>query len=285
MRIREFTLGADPELFIINTKTNKVVSSVGLIPGVKDEPYKAEDMPEGFGIEIDNILAEFNIPPCKSCGEWINNIEYMKNYLRNFVKKINPDYDIKCSAYEEVDSDQLQSPEASLFGCDPDYNVYTLKTNPKPSPKGKNGRSAGFHVHFGYEGHNIETSIQLLKYFDAYLGLVSLLFDSDNNRRSLYGKAGAFRLQPWGIEYRSLSSAMMASTTLLETVYNQIITAVDAFNRRRSLPDATATQTAINNSDIELAKKLIERYNLYLPEQKLKESRFVTNTINAELPW
>ena len=116
MRIREFTLGADAELFIINTKTNKVVSSVGLIPGVKDEPYKAEDMPEGFGIEIDNILAEFNIPPCKSCGEWINNIEYMKNYLRNFVKKINPDYDIKCSAYEEVDSDQLQSPEASLFG-------------------------------------------------------------------------------------------------------------------------------------------------------------------------
>lgn len=115
--------------------------------------------------------------------------------------------------------------------------------------------------------------------------MVSLLFDSDNNRRSLYGKAGAFRLQPWGIEYRSLSSAMMASTALLETVYNQIITAVDAFNHRRSLPDAIATQTAINNSDVELAKKLIEKYNLYFIEQKLKAASFITNTINVDLPW
>ena len=143
MRINKFTLGADPELFIINSKTNKVVSSVGLIPGIKDNPYRAADMPKGFGIEIDNILAEFNIPPCKTLNEWINNIEYMKDYIRSFVKRINSDYDIKCSAYEEVDEDQLQTPEAQLFGCDPDYNAYTMKANPKPNAKGKNGRSAG----------------------------------------------------------------------------------------------------------------------------------------------
>lgn len=268
MRINQYTLGSDPELFIINTKTNKVVSSVGLIPGVKDEPYRAEDMPDGFGIEIDNILAEFNIPPCHTCEEWINNIEYMKSYIRDFVKKVNPDYDIKCSAYEEVDPDQLQSPEANLFGCDPDYNAYTLKMNPKPSPKGKNGRSAGFHCHFGYEGHNIETSIQLLKYFDAYLGLVSLLYDSDSRRRSLYGKAGAFRLQPWGIEYRSLSSAMMANTTLLELIWNQVNAAVQAFNKKCSIPDSAYVQTAINNSDTKLAQKLITTYNLLAPVVK-----------------
>lgn len=143
MYVQSITLGADPELFIIDTSTNKIVSSVGLIPGVKDHPYVSEDMPEGFGIETDNILAEFNIPPCRTVEEWIHNIEYMKNYIRCFVKRINSNYDIKCSAYEIVDEDQLQTPEAQLLGCDPDYNVYTMKANPKPEAKSSNGRGAG----------------------------------------------------------------------------------------------------------------------------------------------
>ena len=279
MRVYSFTLGSDPELFIVNTETNKVVSSVGLIPGVKDEPYKSDDMPEGFGIEIDNILAEFNIPPCRNIEEWINNIEYMKNYLRNFVKRINPNYDIKCSAYELVDEDQLQTPEAQLFGCDPDYNVYTLKTNPKPNPKGKNGRSAGFHIHYGYDGHNINTSLALLRYFDAYIGLVSVLYDQDIERRSLYGKAGAFRLQPWGFEYRTLSSAMMSSKELLELIYNQVVKATDAFNSGRNLPDATYVQVAINNSDVKLAESLINSYNILSNDKK--ENHY-TVTVNGE---
>ena len=58
------TIGADPELFIVDNN-NKVISAVGLIPGEKGKPYVADDMPRGFGMEIDNILGEFNIPPGK----------------------------------------------------------------------------------------------------------------------------------------------------------------------------------------------------------------------------
>lgn len=114
--IRKFTIGADPELFIINEKTGKVVSSIGLIPGEKGDPYIGEDMPKGFGLETDNILAEFNIPPVTNCQSFINALNYMKDYIKNYVKKINPDYGIKCSAYELVDESQLQSEEAQLFG-------------------------------------------------------------------------------------------------------------------------------------------------------------------------
>ena len=268
MRVYEYTVGADPELFIINSKTGKVVSSVGLIPGVKDNPYKADDMPEGFGIEIDNILAEFNIPPCRNITEWIHNIEYMKDYIRGFVKRINPDYDIKCSAYEIVDDDQLQSPESQLFGCDPDYNVYTMKANPKPCAKNKNGRSAGMHIHLGYPNHNIETSLMMIKYFDAFLGLTSLLYDTDSRRRSLYGKAGAFRLQPWGYEYRSLSSAMMQDSDRIGFVFSQVENAIEAFNKREKLPDTTTIITAINNSDEKIAKNLIDKYHLIRKSNK-----------------
>lgn len=49
MKLNKITIGADPELFIINEKTKKVVSAVGKIPGEKGNPYVGEDMPSGFG--------------------------------------------------------------------------------------------------------------------------------------------------------------------------------------------------------------------------------------------
>lgn len=116
MKINNITIGADPELFIINEKTKKVVSSVGLIPGEKGDPYVAEDMPVGFGLETDNILAEFNIPPVTTSTAFINNIEYMKQYIDKFVKNINPNLGILCAASKTVDKSQLQSPQAQLFG-------------------------------------------------------------------------------------------------------------------------------------------------------------------------
>ena len=56
MQVTNITIGADPELFIINTKTNKIVSAIGIIPGEKGKPYTKNMEPGGFGVEIDGIL-------------------------------------------------------------------------------------------------------------------------------------------------------------------------------------------------------------------------------------
>ena len=116
MKIDNVTIGADPELFIINEKTKRVVSSIGIIPGEKGNPYVAEDMPSGFGLETDNIVAEFNIPPAKDRLSFVTNIEYMKDYINKFVNNINPDLGILCAASRVVDKSQLNSPQAQLFG-------------------------------------------------------------------------------------------------------------------------------------------------------------------------
>lgn len=143
MKLNNITIGADPELFIINEETKKVVSSIGLIPGEKGDPYRSKDMPEGFGIETDNIVAEFNIPPVTTEAGFINNIEYMKDYIKKFVKNKDPKLGILCAASRVVDKSQLQSPEAQLFGCDVDYNAYTESANPKPQGNKTNTRSCG----------------------------------------------------------------------------------------------------------------------------------------------
>lgn len=258
MKLTNITIGADPELFIINEKTKKVISSVGIIPGEKGNPYVADDMPRGFGLETDNILAEFNIPPVSDECSFVNNIEYMKAYIDKFVKNINPNFGILCAASKMVDANQLNSPQAKMFGCDIDYNVYTESPNPKPEGDKTRLRSAGFHIHIGYENPNTQTSLQLIRYLDMYLGVPSILYDRDKRRRSLYGKAGCFRLTDYGMEYRTLSSAMMKDSELLRFVYNQIIKAISALLTGKTLCNSEDVIKAINESDLDLARKIIK---------------------------
>lgn len=262
MRLNDITIGADPELFIINEKTNKVVSAVGLIPGEKGNPYVSDDMPSGFGLETDNILAEFNIPPVVSEAGFINNIMYMQQYIDKFVKNINPDYGIHCAASKTVDKSQLQSPQAKLFGCDVDFNAYTGAPNPKPEGDKTDLRSAGFHIHIGYQNPNIDTSLLLVKYLDMYLGVPSVIYDKDKRRRSLYGKAGCFRLTPYGVEYRVLSSAMMKDTKMLSFVWGQLCKTVNAFKGEAPLADSNLIVNTINNSDVAMAKKICDEFDI-----------------------
>lgn len=262
MIIQNVTIGADPELFLINKKTGEVVSSIGIIPGEKGNPYRSEDMPKGYGLEIDNILAEFNIPPATTKEEFVDSITYMKDYIKSFVKTKNPNLDILCKASMVVNDDQLQSEEAKLFGCSVDYNAYTERANPKPKGESTNLRSAGFHIHIGYDDYNVNTSLTLIKYLDMYLGVPSVIKDDDTKRRSLYGKAGCFRLTPYGLEYRVLSSYFLSNKITLSWVWKGIQKAINAFNDGYPLADPTLVQKAINESNREIAESLIKQYNL-----------------------
>lgn len=261
--IGNIKIGSDPELFLINKKTGKIVSSIGIIPGVKGEAWRSPDMPEGYGLQIDNILAEFNIPPIQfnSSGKdtFVSEMNYMKNYIRNFIQKINPDLDVYCAASAIVDKDQLQSKEAKLFGCSPDYNVYTDEKNPKPDVPKDGLRSAGMHIHIGYDYPNVPTSLALVKAMDATLGLMSVILDRDNRRRSLYGKAGAFRLCDYGVEYRVLSSYFLSNDKLLKLVWDGIREAIEFFAMNIRYNEF-AVQEIINTGDKEGALKLLKDF-------------------------
>lgn len=119
-----------------------------------------------------------------------------------------------------------------------------------------------FHIHIGYDNPNIDSSLWMVKYLDMYLGLPSVIHDNDKRRRSLYGKAGCFRLTPYGVEYRVLSSAMMKDTETLTLVWNQLMKALEAYETEVCLIDYGSTVSAINNSNVELAKKLVDTFNI-----------------------
>lgn len=149
-------------------------------------------MPKGFGVELDCILGEFNIPPCTSLNDFVGSIQYMKNWIRNWVKQYDINLDICCKASMPVPEDQLLDPRANEIGCMSDYNAYTERENDKPNGYPNNTRVSGFHIHVGYSNPDFDTSIKLIKFFDLCCGVPSMLYDDDTFRRTLYGKAGSF---------------------------------------------------------------------------------------------
>lgn len=155
--------------------------------------------------------------------------------------------------------------------CDPDFCVYTESPNEVSPATRTNLRSAGFHLHVGYEGHNIDTSLTILKYVDAFVGLPSILYDTDAERRKLYGKAGCFRLQPYGFEYRTLSSYWIGNESRLKFIWKQLMYALYAFERGWSLPNFELTRSTIDNNDVEKAKEIIREYELIHPNNVTPE--------------
>lgn len=261
--LENILIGTDPECFIFNTKTNKVKSSVKIIPGTKQHPHHIEELGPGFALQTDNILAEFNVPPTDNINNFVDNITKMKDYIRKFVQEIDENLDVLCAASQNVPKSELRSKQAKQFGCDPDYCIYTGDQNPKPLNAGEsNLRSAGFHLHCGYDSPEIDRSLRALAYFDAYLGLPSILIDKDTQRRTLYGKAGCFRLTDYGFEYRTLSSYFLKDEKHLRWVFIQALKAIQAYNNCNPIPSGDLVQKAINTNDEKLARQLCIDYNL-----------------------
>jgi len=238
-----FTFGCDPELFIVDGEGN-VVSPHSFLPGTKEEPFA---VPCG-AVQVDGFAAEFNITPVSTFEEFDNNIVTVMRELKKFLPKDHK-FQITPTAIipENVFYDAPESSKA--LGCSPDLNAWTGDVNPPPVAEGTNQflRTAAGHIHIGWvrEGEPLfdMTNTQhvlncqdLVKQLDWFLGGWSLSKDKDNIRRQLYGKAGAMRIKPYGVEYRVLSNFWLTSKDLRLQTWNRMMIAIDEM-RGKYLPD------------------------------------------------
>jgi len=227
----EILIGADPEVFVRNKQTNELVSAHGLIPGSKENPYP---VPLG-AVQVDGMALEFNIDPARTREEFITNIKSVYTELGKMV----PDFALGIQPVAFFSQSVMDSSpeEALMLGCDPDFNGWTLQQNIMPEAK-SSMRSAAGHIHIGWTNdaqpfsiEHFELAATVARQLDYYLGVYSLLWDKDNRRRSLYGKAGAFRPKKYGMEYRVLSNVWLSDDSLMGWVYDSAYKGVtDLFN-------------------------------------------------------
>lgn len=260
MRLSNVTVGADPEVFVA-TNDGSITSAIGHVGGSKVFPRPVTD----GGVQEDNVLAEFNINPAKSKMEFIHNMDSVMTDLKRILEtnELQPII-IPSHRYTE---EQLQSfgPNAMEFGCSSEWNAWTDRTLPKPKAEGHTLRTAGGHIHVGYDNPHTLTNISLVKMLDYVIGLPSVLIDTDKQRRKLYGKAGSMRHKDYGVEYRTVSNFWLSSQELMSWVYDRTLWATQNLHLLPEfieIADGNTIRKVINNSKTEDAYNIINDLNL-----------------------
>lgn len=251
------TIGADPELFLKSKATGGYVAACGLVGGTKEKPRKIDK--KGHAVQEDNVMVEYNIPPCRTVQKWLQS----HNHVMLYLKQTLPLYDLVVEASAEFPADQLVNPQAAVFGCDPDYDAWNMRVNLPPNAK-TNIRTCGGHIHVGYKNPDINNQVALVRALDYFVGLPSVVLDPDKVRKSRYGKAGAFRPKEYGAEYRVASNFWLKNPQLIQWAYESTHKAVGFLNEGKTIAKdlGAAIQACINKGDEVLARSLCKEHGL-----------------------
>ncbi len=163
-------------------------------------------------------MAEFNIPPTRDARSFAECTSLMLDQVRNIVRTTSEHLDIDYASARLFPYEALQSKQARVFGCSPDFDAYKdgdahLPVRPSELETSDGAwRYAGGHIHLGYEADVPPHVVAQL--CDVFLGLPSIGLDKQDGRRGLYGQAGRFRPTAYGMEYRTLSNFWIFDSNL-----------------------------------------------------------------------
>ncbi len=269
------TIGTDPEFFL--KKGDEYVSSQSAkIQGTKHEPVALKN---GGTIQRDNVAVEFATAPAESKDDFVEKIRSCLRDTHDMLPKGHEMVATPSAVFEEI---HLTDPEAQEFGCDPDFNAYTVSMNEKPWCGDSGFRSCGAHIHVGCldsDGNAIkglefllefDGKILAVKAMDLFHGTISTMFDNSEaaiKRRELYGKAGCHRPTDYGVEYRVLSNYWIKSPELVMLMDSltrdaMTLTAAGELKKILDLVGEDELQNTINTGDVAAAAKIVEVYVL-----------------------
>ncbi len=292
-------LGCDPEFFFADKKGNIVGSEKVLTKNDKIDR----------GLVIDGVQAELNPGASYCRQLLAGNISSCFRCLRDALRNRGIDVTVKIDSLVDISRRELDSLSegCQVFGCDPSTNIYnegenktsTIKVDPKQYLK----RSAGGHIHLGNAYVNyldkkyaqtdpdidpsylryhelakrIESALKskpdiMVAILDITVGNTCVLLDrsaGNVERRENYGRAGEYRLKPYGIEYRTLSNFWLRSYQLMSFVTGLCRFAVHVVSE--STPENNYVEAflnavpredivrAINENNVELAMANFKR--------------------------
>lgn len=261
-------MGSDAEVFCVDA-TGRFFPVCGLIKGTKDNPRKLTD--DGIAVQEDNVMLEFNTAVSSNRKEWVENI---RKAYRLAAAELPPGFTTAAVPSAHFETAFLQTPQAQMFGCEPDYNAWTMERNRRPQSENPNLRTAAAHVHISWANpENMEQRQRVIQMADIFVVLPSIRTQSKEAkaRREMYGKAGAFRPKEYGVEHRVLDNSWIADGVWIDAVWRRYTEAIMAANTDFVIPDdlASEVQRCINEGDGKASHKLYHDlyYRIY-PQEK-----------------
>jgi hypothetical protein len=286
------SIGADPEIFVVDRDSGELLPAFGFLPS-KDQAvrierqYKSKAGKADAKVFWDGFQAEMT-PGASHCLCYTgDNLKWCLDELAIAYRKVNGKLTTK--TVFEVDREVLANadPEHVALGCMPSLNAYGMKA-PFSASCGQEAtiRSAGCHFHLGFASdvNNREDREDLyrdtVKTIDRIAGVaMTALLDGmeDIRRRMWYGMAGEYRIKGYGLEYRTLSSAVMGSCWLFHLAGDLVRQAARLHvSGNHLLWDCTEEEAiqVINRLDVELARAILKR-NLPMFANILKSIYFM----------
>ncbi len=222
----KFLIGADPELFIKNTKSGQYVCAYGHLPGTKAEPFKVER----GAVQVDGFAFEYNIDPAETAEEFVRNNETVMKQMREIVHdRMGKEFELDAIPYATFDSAYFKSvpKEAKVLGCDPDFNT-TGGINNYPAIQNYAFRTAAGHLHIGWTkdedikdpAHFEDCKFVSNHFVNYYRSFSPKHTKEETQRLNYYGYNGSFRPKSYGVELRMFSNLWTKSKNEQERIFN-----------------------------------------------------------------
>lgn len=244
------TYGTDPELAYVSridgsiipfgTVVNEVKSILNreVIPGhdVKGDRILIEGK---NSLYVDGASLELNVKPSSSTEVVIQNLRRTLRVAAQIARFTN--YKLVVNPSIPINSQQIENGGVALtvFGCDPDESIYLDKVDPATIDA-----KLCFYRYFGGHLHSSKRNIargdynKILWYaknihhivlaHDLLVGTSDVILSQEFNeeckiRRNVYGRAGRYRIQPYGgMEYRTPSNLWLNSPELARFMFNMV---------------------------------------------------------------
>lgn len=286
-------LGQDSEFFLIDKTNGKSIPAHKFFPP-KDEAFTYDTasfysaggfdtnphykhLGSGGKLKVyrDGYAVEVNSDPV-NCRAWLwedlrSALEFARksaNLPENIIFSTKPLVPIDLNEMEEWPQD------LKILGCSPTLDAYSgtrkvIRVDPQTLPF----RTSGAHLHISdIDSITVEPRqwATFIKLCDLFIGLPQTVLFGDElefERRTLYGQAGEFRKQQWGLEYRVCSSRVLNHVAiyslftgiLRDLVAYHFFKLADAWNPKIEEPLIKAINTG--EGAIELLDDMLKHLN------------------------
>lgn len=242
---RIVTIGADPEVFLKDRITGDYVSATGMFPGTKEEPFALGN----YGhVQVDGHALEFNTIPAESEDEFVTNVTNIFEAVKELVRSRDENLEIVLDPVAKFNPFYFMSlpPSSKVLGCTPDFSGIDGHQLHAPDIAEEPIRTSSGHIHIGwtnsedpFDKENFANRLAVAQRVNPYLLSVSRKWEGPQSivRRRYYGRDGAFRPKPYGIELRTLDAQWLASEERMREVYRA---AMDGFTDFMKMGDRNA---------------------------------------------